>query len=82
MTSGLRGKGGSENLPILQMISTDRVREMQMKGEGGSKGHKILQTSYVHAPLHVSQEVDQQKSQVPSETKRTAGCTVFPRVPS
>ena len=50
MTSALRGEGGSENLPILQMNSTDRLREMQMKGEGGSKNPKILQTSYVHAP--------------------------------
>ena len=33
------------------MNSTDRLREMQMKGVGGSKNPKILQTSYVHAPL-------------------------------
>ena len=28
-------EGGSENMPILHMNSTDRLREMQMKGEGG-----------------------------------------------
>ena len=28
-------RGESENLPILQMNSTDRLREMQMKGGGG-----------------------------------------------
>ena len=41
MTSALRGEGvGSENLPILQMNSTDRLREMQMKGVGGQKTRK------------------------------------------
>ena len=39
-TSAFRGEGGSENLPILQMNSTDRLREMQMKGEGGQKFRK------------------------------------------
>ena len=50
MTSALWGEMGSENLPILEMNITDRLREMQMKGGGGSKSPKILQTSYVHAP--------------------------------
>ena len=40
------------------MNSTDRLREMQMKGGGGSKSPKILQTSYVHAgPSGVSRVV-------------------------
>ena len=33
----IEGGGRSENLPFLQMNSTDRLREMQMKGERGQK---------------------------------------------
>ena len=44
------GEGGFKNLPILQMNSTDRLREMQTKEGGGSKTPKTLQTPYVNAP--------------------------------
>ena len=44
MTSALRGGGGSENLPILQMNSTSRLRKMQMKRGGGSKNQKFSWT--------------------------------------
>ena len=49
-TSALREEVGK--LANLQTNSTDRLREMQMKGGGvvGQKIPKILQTSYVHAP--------------------------------
>ena len=46
MTSALRAGGGLENWLILWMNSTDRLREMQTKGEGGrSRIPKILRTS-------------------------------------
>ena len=45
MTSALRGEGRLENWQILWTNSTDRLPEMQTKGEGGSKIPKILRTS-------------------------------------
>ena len=37
MTSARRGEGGFKNCPILRTNSTDRLREMRMKGGGGVK---------------------------------------------
>ena len=53
MTSALRGEGGSENLPILQMNSTDRLREMQMKGGGGVKKSENIADVLCTCPLNV-----------------------------
>ena len=36
-TSALRGEEGSENRLILRMNSTDKLREMRMRGRGVSK---------------------------------------------
>ena len=46
------GGGGFKNCPILQTDSTDRLREMRMKGGGGSKNPKILRTSFKYGPFH------------------------------
>ena len=50
MTSARSGGGGSKNCSILRTNSTDRLREMRMKGEG-SKNPKLLRTSFMYGPL-------------------------------
>ena len=50
MTSALRGGGGLKNCLIWRTNSTDRLREMRMKGGRGSKNPKILWTSFKYGP--------------------------------
>ena len=53
MTSAQRGEGGVKNCPILQMNSTDRLREMRMKGGGVVKKSKNFK-SFKYGPTSLS----------------------------
>ena len=44
------GGGGLKNCPILRTNSTDRLREMRMRG-GVSKNPKIVRASFKYGPL-------------------------------